>query len=378
MTRWTAILILATTFVFAGPARADEDGDDGGDAAHLMTIGDPAPDIDITHWVKGVEMDPRGNFTPITHFGDGRVYVLEFWATWCGPCVRNMPHLSELQERFKDRGVTVIGVSDESLPKVTSFLFSEDRVDGKLQNDRTHYILTTDPDQSVKRDYFLAAGQTGIPCAFVIGKDGHVEWIGHPFTMDEPLEAIVDGTWDREAFRVEFEEQRAWNEAMRELRALRVTAQREGVWTAYLEALDALLAKRPDDTQLLWTKFQALLTVAGDPDAAYEVGRKLVDAHWDEAPLLNQVAWTVVDDDAVVRRDLDFALKVAERANELTKSEDPAILDTLARVHHDRGDLDKALQLQRLAAEKAGDDPMGEGIRKVLRLYEEEAASSQD
>jgi thiol-disulfide isomerase/thioredoxin len=373
MARWIAVLSLAA-LCLGGLARAEEE-----DAPpKQMTIGDPAPDIDITHWVKGVEMDRRGDFTPITSFGDGKVYVLEFWATWCGPCVAGMPHLSELQEKHRQDGVTIIGVSDESLPKVASFLFQEDRRDGRLQNDRTHYILTTDPDQSVKRDYFLAAGQSGIPCAFIIGKDGHVEWIGHPIRMDEPLAAVVADTWDRDAFKAEFEEEQAYKRMMREARDRMNVAVKDGDWAAYVAILDELLAMRPGDARLLWTKFQTLLTKANDPEAGYAMGAQLLEANWESQQMLNQIAWMVVDDKLVVKRDLDFALKAAERANELAKSEDAAVLDTLARVHHDRGDLEAALVWQRKAVEQAGDDPMGAGIRDVLEAYETEAASKTD
>ena len=58
-----------------------------------------------------------------------------------------MPHLSKLQEQYTDYDVTFIGVSDEDLQTVISFLFKEDKKDGVIQNERTRYTLTTDPDQ---------------------------------------------------------------------------------------------------------------------------------------------------------------------------------------------------------------------------------------
>ncbi|MDP7009505.1 MAG: TlpA disulfide reductase family protein, partial [Phycisphaerales bacterium] len=78
-----------------------------------LSIGDAAPTITIDHWVKG---------DPIDGFADGQVYVLEFWATWCGPCVTSMPHLSALQDTYGD-AVKIIGVSSEKeLETVTNFL----------------------------------------------------------------------------------------------------------------------------------------------------------------------------------------------------------------------------------------------------------------
>ena len=69
--------------------------------AKKLSVGDKAPPLSIEKWVKGDE---------VTGFEKGKVYVVEFWATWCGPCVASMPHLSALQKEYKDR-VTIIGVT---------------------------------------------------------------------------------------------------------------------------------------------------------------------------------------------------------------------------------------------------------------------------
>src|SRR5579859_1941734 len=71
-----------------------------GAAAKVLSIGDPAPAITVKRFVKGA---------PVTKFEKGKLYVVEFWATWCPPCRESIPHLTELQKKFKD--VTFIGVS---------------------------------------------------------------------------------------------------------------------------------------------------------------------------------------------------------------------------------------------------------------------------
>ena len=85
---------------------------------NLLTIGSVAPPLDIEHWLS----DGHGKFGEVTNFESGKVYVVEFWATWCGPCVASMPHLAELQESFADQDVQIISVSNEDLDTVNSML----------------------------------------------------------------------------------------------------------------------------------------------------------------------------------------------------------------------------------------------------------------
>jgi len=171
----------------------------GGDEDLVLGIGDAAPPVDIAHWVKTAEGQ-----APPKSFEDGKIYVMEFWATWCGPCRAGMPHVSEIQERFANYGVTIIGVSDEPLPVVFDFLVKEDK-DGVRWNDKMRYTVATDPDRSVYLDYMVSAGQGGIPTAFIVGKTGEIEWIGHPTwpkgAFDDALDGVVRDTWDRNEFK---------------------------------------------------------------------------------------------------------------------------------------------------------------------------------
>ena len=168
-------------------------------AQDVLTIGSTAPALDIEHWVS----DRGGDFSKITKFEEGKVYIIEFWATWCGPCIRSMPHLAELQDEYADKNVQLISVSREDLSTVEKFLKRKVRggEEGQTYGDLTGaYCLTTDPDASVSTDYMRAAGQGGIPTAFIVGKSGLIEWIGHPNGMDKVLEEVVEDKWDRDSF----------------------------------------------------------------------------------------------------------------------------------------------------------------------------------
>ncbi len=144
-----------------------------------LKVGDPAPPLTIEQWLKG---------DPVSGFERGKVYVVEFWATWCPPCVRAIPHLSELQARHPE--VVVIGVAgserrpaqgqpDTRAEKLTSFI--ED------QGDKMAYRVAFDSDRSMPRAWMEPAGRDGIPCSFIVDREGRIAWIGHPMQMDDAL-----------------------------------------------------------------------------------------------------------------------------------------------------------------------------------------------
>ncbi|MCI0365088.1 MAG: redoxin domain-containing protein [Phycisphaerales bacterium] len=343
-----------------------------------LHIGDAAPEIDIAHWLKG---DKLARFQP------DRVYVLEFWATWCGPCRASIPHLSEVQAQFKDYGVRVIGVSDEELSTVFKFMCTahpEDKT--KTWNDKSEYTVTTDPDRSVHERYMYGVGASGIPTAFIVGKDGRVEWVGHPQVIDAPLRAVVQGEWDRAAFAKDFEPQAekkrtelgknlAARERMKPHEEALKSAIKANDVEAATKALDAMIALDRNPNGPALRKFKVLLCDFDDAEKAYAYGEEYTKANWDDGRLLNAVAWFVVDDQKVHNRDLDFALKVARRANETTGEEDAAILDTLARVYFEKGDLTNAVKIQRQAVERAQNDAMAQELKETLKKYEEAGGS---
>ena len=136
---------------------------------------DPASPLVIKEWAQGGPVDVK----------DGKnLYVVEFWATWCGPCRQSIPHLNELQKKLKNKGVVVVGVSDEAPDTVKPFV--------KKMGVQMEYAVACDDARQTYANYMDAYGYNGIPTAFVVGKDGRVIWHGHPMVgLDQVLNRFL-------------------------------------------------------------------------------------------------------------------------------------------------------------------------------------------
>jgi len=145
-------------------------------AATSAKLGDPAPPLASLEWVKNgpVEMKP------------GTVYVVEFWATWCPPCRVSIPHLTELQHKYKDRNLVIVGISTEKVDKVRPFV--------EQKGSEMDYAVAVDTGEAVSRGYMDAFGRNTIPSAFVVDANGKIVWVGHPMdNMDAVIERTLAG-----------------------------------------------------------------------------------------------------------------------------------------------------------------------------------------
>ena len=140
-------------------------------AAHVTAFAAPE------EWV-GKELPALG----VTYLGahpdlKGKAAIVEFWATWCPPCRASIPHLNEIHKKFKDKGLVVVGITDEDKTTVEKF------------------------QKTLPMDYNVAVGGAaiqkkfginGIPHAFIVGKDGKIVWQGHPMQLkDADIEAAL-------------------------------------------------------------------------------------------------------------------------------------------------------------------------------------------
>ncbi len=151
-----------------------------------LRLESPVPSLKVPNWVRG---------EPLTHFQSGKVYIVEFWASWCGPCVSAMPGLVQLQDRYKDSGLEVVGVAaservgtaDEARTMLDAWL------NEKFSN--LNFRIAFDYTGEMHKLWLAASFSFEIPKSLVVDRDGHIAFIGNPMELDDVLPKVLGGSW---------------------------------------------------------------------------------------------------------------------------------------------------------------------------------------
>ncbi len=304
-----------------------------------IQTGTVAPALQVSEWVQG---------KPITAFEPGKVYLVEFWAVWCGPCIGNIPHLNALQKKYAKDGLVVVGFT------------SPDRFPGKPQapernsielvrsfvakrGDGMDYTVAYDLAGRETFQSYFNAPEAGIPGAFIVGRDGKIVISGHPYYFEEILADVMADRWDP----VQGPERFA------ELKQLMRAPEAAKDYAGFKAARAALAARSTvyfDRT--LYTELLRGLK-ENDAEVVRRVGERMIKNVL--AGESSDVGYTLSQ---MVRRDpiksqakpyLDLAGRMSEAYITATKGQDSSPLSLRAEWFVCVGDLKSAVEFQRRA-----------------------------
>ncbi len=121
--------------------------------------------------------DPDGKTVSSDNF-KGKVVILDFWATWCPPCRMEIPNFVELQEKYKEKGLVVVGISLDEGPSVVKTFMRENKI---------NYPMVMG-NSTVAEKY---SSDDGIPTTFLIDRQGHVVAKHVGFTEKETFDKEI-------------------------------------------------------------------------------------------------------------------------------------------------------------------------------------------
>jgi hypothetical protein len=238
-------------------------------------------------------------------------------------------------------------------------------------------------DGKMAKGWLKAAGQDGIPAAFVIDGDGVIAWIGHPEQLAKPLGAIVAGTWDVKLA------------AAREQRRQEITAKLENagenITASKAEKLVKFLDEQFSADPYLEAEFAAnklgfLLRMKDSETKAVEYGKRLLEKVLsDDEDALSEIAQVILGAEADSKPGVKLkalALEIAVKANELAEGKSVETMDLLAKAYFANGDAKKAvIHLEKaIKLERESNDADVEVIKEMEKRLKEyrEAAEKKD
>lgn len=315
--------------------------------------GKRAPDLDRVRWIHG---------EPVAKFETGRVYVLEFWSTWCGACVEPIDHLNELARRHES-DVTFVAVhiwQRESAPKPAEFLAGRRTAAKPVWE----FSVAEDVDSAIAKTWMDATENGGLPTAMIVDRKSNLAWFGHSKDLDEPLRTIVKRTFDVRRGVAEMNRKIAVGRKASESGQAIEKGNYEQGMTLMLEAFHM-----DPETVAEWvpSTYGHLLHASQSPTTAATFVRTVLDTEEGRnANLMVGFARMILNFRSSGMCDLNLALELAEKANVMTNSNNPNILSTLATIRAEHNDVVGAIKAIELAMRNVTDDDERDALAKTL------------
>ncbi len=330
-------------------------------------IGEKAPAVKIAQWfatppaslsgdAKAQWKPPAPPVLPGATGADKHVFIVEFWATWCGPCRKSIPHLAKLHEKHKKDGLIIIGVSNEEPEVIGDFI-------DKKKADMPYYVGA---DNDMETSNVWADEVRGIPHAFVVDRGNNVVWAGNPLdeaSLDETIEKVLAGKFDVEAAKKAVAGDEEFKKLMAELQPAYMAKDEKKMF----ELLDKLIAAKPQELQPYMIKRQ-MLREFKRPDEIPAIEATIEKSFKDSQPKLHDLV-SIQLNEPLESRNPGMMLRCAQRANELSEGKDAECLANLAQVECQLSMVDAAIAHQNQAVGLVSKDEADE-YKRVLAYYQ--------
>jgi thiol-disulfide isomerase/thioredoxin len=290
-----------------------------------LAVGESAPAMSVGEWVKASPVDL------LDFGGDGPkpFFLIDFWATWCQPCRMMMPHINDLQRRYADAGLVVIGVSNESVETIRGFVES--------MGEGMGYAVVADTEgRDIYNAYMRPVGSPGIPHAFLIDRDGRLVWHGVP--VEKEIDPLIE--------RLAGKDYTLKSEQLAE-RAERLVAR-------YFATL-----KR------------------GDDEEAGKIGLRIVEWGSARPEMLREFAWRILTDPDLDSGDAETALAASKVAVQAGPNDFRA-LETLALAQFESGHLAEAVETQKKAIAACPETVLQKRMEETLDKFQSATAEGPE
>lgn len=147
------------------------DDDEKSRASHAELEGKPMPPLEVSGWVNG-EVTPEQM--------KGKILVVDFYATWCGPCIGGIPHNNEVMEKYKDKGVIVIGICTSKR--------GQEKMEDQAKEKGIKYPIAKDPKHAAQQAWRV----NYYPTYAIVDRKGIVRVVGlQPDYVERVVEMVL-------------------------------------------------------------------------------------------------------------------------------------------------------------------------------------------